>query len=212
MNLKFNDKGLVVAIAQDANTGEVLMQAYMNQEAVDKTIESGLATYFSRSRNKLWVKGEESGNTQRVVKLSYDCDADCILMKVIPNGPACHTGNYTCFYRDLVDMPEYPSSAIINDIVKVIEDREANPVKGSYTNYLLDKGLDKVLKKIGEESSEVIIASKNNDKREQIMEISDLLYHTLVLMNISDISLKDIYSELMTREGRAPDPKYLTKK
>lgn len=212
MELRFDDKGLIVAIAQDAMTGEVLMQAYMNQESLDKTIESGYATYYSRSRNKLWVKGEESGHTQKVLKISYDCDGDSILLQVIQDGVACHTGNRTCYYRNILDMPIYPDYKIINDIIQVIKARKDKPQEGSYTNYLLDKGLDKILKKIGEESAEVIIASKNNDNKEIIMEISDLIYHTLVLMNVKDISVQDVYSELMRREGRTPDPKYLNKK
>lgn len=210
-NLVFNDIGLIVAIAQDANTGEVLMQAYMNQESINKTIETGFATYYSRSRNKLWTKGEQSGNTQKVVGMSYDCDSDCILIQVIQKGAACHTGNRTCFYRDYIDMPKYPDYKIIYDIINVIKDRKANPKEGSYTNYLLEKGIDKICKKIGEESSEVIIASKNNNKKEIVMEISDLIYHTLVLMQDRDISLNEIFSELMEREGRAPHPKYLNK-
>lgn len=210
--LKFDEKGLIVGIAQDAVTGEVLMQAYMNQESIDKTLETGFATYFSRSRQKLWMKGEESGHTQKVVSIKYDCDADCILMQVIQEGCACHTGNRTCFYRDLKEMPTFPDYKIIKNIVDTIKERKENPVKGSYTNYLLDRGVDKICKKIGEEASEVIIASKNNDKKEITMEISDLVYHTLVLMEDRNISLLDVFGELMEREGRPPEPKYLTRK
>lgn len=212
MDLKYDDKGLIVAIAQDAITGEVLMQAYMNKESLDKTLETGFATYYSRSRNKLWMKGEESGHTQKVVEISYDCDMDSLLLHVIQNGVACHTGNRSCFYRNLIDMPKYPSNKIIYEIINTIKDRKEKPVTGSYTNYLLDKGIDKICKKIGEEASEVIIAAKNDERHEIIMEISDLLYHTLVLMNIKDISIEEVFSELMAREGRAPEPKYLNKK
>lgn len=211
MDIKYDDKGLVVAIAQDAVSGEVLMQAYMNREALDKTIETGYATYYSRSRNKLWKKGEESGHTQKVTGISYDCDNDSILLKVIQEGAACHTGNRSCYYRNIVD-DNFPDYKIIFDVDKTIKYRKKEPVEGSYTNYLFDKGIDKICKKIGEESAEVIIAAKNNSKEEIIMEISDLVYHTLVLMNAKDISLEDIFAELMRREGRAPETKYLNKK
>ncbi|MGI6701527.1 MAG: bifunctional phosphoribosyl-AMP cyclohydrolase/phosphoribosyl-ATP diphosphatase HisIE [Christensenellales bacterium] len=210
MDLKFDDNGLIVAIAQDAVSGEVLMQAYMNKEAYDKTVETGYATYYSRSRGKLWMKGEQSGHTQKVLSIAYDCDGDALLLKVIQEGAACHTGNRTCFYRSLSE-DNYPLNGIIYDVIATIKDRRENPKDGSYTNYLFDKGLDKILKKIGEETAEVIIAAKNNDKKELVMEICDLIYHTLVLMNEKDIRVTDIFEELLAREGRAPKPKYLKK-
>jgi phosphoribosyl-ATP pyrophosphohydrolase/phosphoribosyl-AMP cyclohydrolase len=211
MDLKFDEKGLIPAIAQDAVSGEVLMQAYMNKEALDKTIETGYATYFSRSRNKLWKKGEESGHTQKVVGISYDCDGDSILLRVLQEGAACHTGNRSCFFNDITEN-SYPGNKIIYDLVETIKDRKVNPKEGSYTNYLFDKGIDKICKKIGEESAEVIIASKNENKKELVGEICDLLYHTLILMNVKDISLSDVFTELSEREGKAPNPKYLSKK
>jgi len=210
-DLKFDEKGLIVAIAQDALSGEVLMQAYMNRESLEKTLETGYATYFSRSRNKLWVKGEESGHTQKVVGISYDCDGDSILLKVIQEGAACHTGNRSCFYRDILSS-SYPDRKIIYDVINTIEDRKVNPVEGSYTNYLLTKGVDKICKKIGEESSEVIIAAVNDNRKELTMEIADLVYHTLVLMSAKNIRLQDVFRELEEREGKAPNPKYGDKK
>lgn len=211
-NLKFDDKGLIVAIAQDVITGEVLMQAYMNKESLDITLKTGKVTYYSRSRQKLWTKGETSGHYQKLIDIRYDCDGDCILVKVIQEGAACHTGNRSCFYRKLLDLGNYPDYKIIYDIIKTIKDRKVNPKKGSYTNYLIDKGKEKICKKIGEESSEVIIATMKDDKKETIMEIADLIYHILVLMNVQNIDLSDVFSELMAREGKDPDPKYLNKK
>jgi phosphoribosyl-ATP pyrophosphohydrolase/phosphoribosyl-AMP cyclohydrolase len=210
-DLKFDEKGLIPAVTQDAVNGEVLMQAYMNIESLELTLSTGYATYFSRSRAKLWKKGEESGHVQKVVSIQYDCDGDCILLKVIQEGPACHTGNRSCFYRYIQECTE-GDYKILFDIDSVIKDRKVNPVEGSYTNYLLTKGTDKICKKIGEESSEVIIAAKNKDKKELIMEISDLLYHTLVLMNNEGVELTDVFSELSKREGKAPESKYRDKK
>ncbi|HHU43623.1 MAG: bifunctional phosphoribosyl-AMP cyclohydrolase/phosphoribosyl-ATP diphosphatase HisIE [Bacillota bacterium] len=205
--MKFDDKGLIVAIMQDALTGDVLMQAYMNKEAFDKTMETGYMHFYSRSRKCLWKKGETSGNVQKVVGVKIDCDKDSVLFKVLPAGPSCHTGNRTCFFTTLKENKE-ADYRIIFDIMDTIKSRRENPVEGSYTNYLFDKGLDKILKKVGEETSETIIAAKNKDKKELTMEISDLIYHILVLMEEADLSPKDIYQELIKRFGKKPDEKY----
>lgn len=206
---KFDEKGLIVAIAQDALNGEVLMQAFMNKEALQKTLDSGYATYFSRSRQKLWVKGETSGHLQKVVNMKYDCDCDCVVMQVIQNGSACHTGNRSCFYRNFDEYQGYvPNYNIIYDVVNTIKDRKVNPQEGSYTNYLFNKGVEKICKKIGEEATETVIAGVGNKKEELIGELSDLTYHCLVLMEASGIELEDIFAELAKREGLAPNPKY----
>ncbi|MFL8709987.1 bifunctional phosphoribosyl-AMP cyclohydrolase/phosphoribosyl-ATP diphosphatase HisIE [Clostridioides difficile] len=201
--VKFDDKGLVPVVAQDVVSKDVLMLAYMNEEAIKKTLKDKVACYFSRSRQELWIKGETSGNTQKVVKMSYDCDVDTILLLVEQTGVACHTGNYSCFYRDLFDdtdkMGFEVEKGILKELYDLINERKNNPIEGSYTNYLFDKGIDKILKKVGEESSEVIIASKNTDKSELIYEISDLVYHTLVLMIEKDVKIDEIKKELLNR-------------
>lgn len=207
MKMKFDENGLIVAIAQDALTGDVLMQAFMNEEAYKLTLETGYMHYYSRSRKCLWKKGETSGHVQKVVAGSVDCDGDCALFKVIQTGVSCHTGNKTCFFNEVIPNNEI-DYRIIFDVLDTIRDRKANPVEGSYTNYLFKKGLDKILKKIGEESTETVIAAKNNDKKELTMELSDLVYHTLVLMEQTGIQPKDIFEELMSREGRKPEEKY----
>lgn len=207
-NLKYDEKGLICAIAQDALTGEVLMQAYMNREAVEKTIESGYATYFSRSRNKLWLKGETSGHLQKVVSISIDCDNDCLLLKIIQSGAACHTGNYSCFYTEIKENEYMPDYKIIFEIAKTIKERRENPQEGSYTNYLFNKGTEKICKKIGEEATEAVIAAIKDDKLELIGEVCDIVYHLLVLMEVKDIPLQEIFFELLSREGRTPKAKY----
>lgn len=198
-DIKFDEKGLIPCIAQDYLTGEVLMLAYMNEESLKLTIETGFATYFSRSRQKLWKKGETSGNLQEIIGIYYDCDGDTLLALVNQTGPACHTGKRSCFYR-----PEKPfiNSNILSEDYKVIVDRRDKPKEDSYTNYLFDKGLDKILKKIGEESSEIIIAAKNGKNEDTIGEISDFIYHLMVLMVELDIEWEDIYLELMNRQGK----------
>ncbi|QMS84786.1 bifunctional phosphoribosyl-AMP cyclohydrolase/phosphoribosyl-ATP diphosphatase HisIE [Candidatus Xianfuyuplasma coldseepsis] len=196
MNITFNKEELVPVIVQDYRTGEVLMLAYMNQEAYDKTVETNDMYYFSRSRQTLWRKGETSGNTQRLVSLSYDCDQDTLLAVVNQTGPACHTGNKSCFYRSVVGELETRQDPLVA-LYDTIQAKQRNPDEG-YTSYLFDKGLDKILKKVGEETSEVIIASKNNNE-ETIYEISDLFYHVLVLMANQGITLPDIYKELASR-------------
>ncbi len=205
--MKFDEKGLIVAIAQDALTGDVLMQAFMNEEAYKLTLETGYMHYFSRSRKCLWKKGETSGNVQKVVSGSIDCDRDCVLFKVLQTGVSCHTGNKTCFFTPLMDNKEV-DYRIIFDVLETIKGRKQNPVEGSYTNYLFNKGLDKILKKVGEEATETVIAAKNNDKKELTMEISDLFYHILVLMEEMDMQPKDIFQELMKRYKKKPEEKY----
>ncbi|HEX3028298.1 MAG TPA: bifunctional phosphoribosyl-AMP cyclohydrolase/phosphoribosyl-ATP diphosphatase HisIE [Clostridia bacterium] len=211
--VKFDENGLIPVVTQDYMSNEVLMVAYMNREALEKTMESGLATYWSRSRKKLWLKGETSGHFQTVKSLSLDCDGDTILLKVEQKEAACHTGHYSCFFRELkndalVEVPAKKSdeaeisedkSKILQEVYNVIVDRTINPKEGSYTNYLFEKGLDKILKKVGEESAEVIIAAKNKSKDEIRYEISDLFYHIFVLMVERGVKLDDIYDELKGR-------------
>jgi phosphoribosyl-ATP pyrophosphohydrolase/phosphoribosyl-AMP cyclohydrolase len=196
MNITFNKEGLVPVITQDAMSKDVLMLAYMNEEALNQTMRTKKATYFSRSKNRLWVKGETSGNTQEVVSLYYDCDQDALLLKVIQKGVACHTGNRSCFYTPVFENDQ-PFD--LNTLNTIILDRKLNPKEGSYTKYLFDQGLDKVLKKVGEESAEVIIASKNNDD-ELIEETSDLLYHLVVLLVLKGISVQTIFETLQKRQ------------
>lgn len=196
--IKYNDKGLVVAVAQDYRTKDVLMVAYMNKESIVKTLKEKQVHYFSRSRNCLWKKGETSGNIQILKGFYYDCDGDAILLKVEQQGPACHTGAYSCFFNKVYEERTV-DYAIINKLYDRIINRRDNPKEGSYTNYLFDKGLDKILKKVGEEASEVIIGAKNNDKGELIYEICDLIYHSLVLMVNEGITLDDIKNELKER-------------
>lgn len=196
--VKFDDKGLVVAVAQDYISNEVLMVAYMNKEALEITINEKRACYFSRSRQSLWRKGETSGHIQNLKGLYYDCDADAILMKVEQIGVACHTGTYSCFSNKVYEE-EVTDQAILNKVYNQIINRRDNPVEGSYTNYLLEKGLDKILKKVGEETSEVIIGAKNKDKDELVYELSDLVYHALVLMVNEGVTINDIKKELTKR-------------
>jgi len=196
--LSFDDKGLIPAIVQDANTGKVLTLAYMNEESLLKTLQTNETWFYSRSRQKLWNKGETSGNKQHVKKISYDCDADALLVQVNPLGPACHSGEESCFYQELYSN-EIPALDIIPRVVDKIKERRNNPAEGSYTTYLFNEGLDKILKKVGEETTEVIIGAKNNDKEELTAEISDLTYHVLVLMELQGVSVSDIKQELVDR-------------
>ncbi|MCR5148650.1 MAG: bifunctional phosphoribosyl-AMP cyclohydrolase/phosphoribosyl-ATP diphosphatase HisIE [Eubacterium sp.] len=198
---KTDDKGLVPCIVQDYKTGEVLMLAYMNEESYNKTIETGRMTYYSRSRQELWTKGETSGHYQFVKSLTIDCDNDTILAKVSQIGAACHTGNRSCFFTPLVSK-EYNDTnplTVFSDVYNIILDRKKNPKEGSYTNYLFDKGIDKILKKVGEECTEVVIAAKNPDPEEMKYEISDLLYHMMVLMVERGTTWEDVINELAER-------------
>ena len=202
-NIKFDEKGLVPAIVQEYETGEVLMMAYMSRESLGKTLETGRSWFYSRSRGELWEKGATSGNTQEVKEISYDCDGDCLLLKVKQEGVSCHTGNKSCFYRKLWETEDSAKPANIGEIVEKlynkVGERKENPIPGSYTCYLLEKGIDKILKKIGEESTEVVIAAKNESKEEVIYEISDFIYHLTVLMNYLDVTYEDIAEELAKR-------------
>lgn len=197
--LKFNDDGLIPAIVVDDETGDVLMLAYMNRESLRISIEKKLACFWSRSRKELWLKGETSGNYQHIREIKTDCDRDTLLVYVKPDGPACHLGNYSCFAEDVMPRDEKPHEKFtVCGLMELIKGRKLEKAEGSYTSYLFEKGLDKILKKIGEESSEVIIAAKN-DRKETIYEISDLVYHLLVLMAEMDIDMKDIIKELASR-------------
>lgn len=241
--VKYNADGLIPAITQDIRTDEVLMLAYMNEESLKKTIETGKAHYFSRSRQKLWLKGETSGHFQKIRSISIDCDQDTLLLKVEQTGAACHTGHRSCFFTRIeadelkagaemkdIDMQgitadvqnvaaagaqgstvydqcksadlaaEEVGPEVLREVYEVITDRLLHPKEGSYTNYLFTKGLDKILKKIGEEASEVVIASKNGDNGEISAEIADLLYHVMVLLAERRMSLNDIYKELNQRK------------
>lgn len=198
--IKFDEKGLVTAVAQDYLTNQVLMVAYMDKEALEITLREKRACYYSRSRQQLWRKGETSGHFQNLKSLYYDCDADAILMKVEQLGNACHTGEYSCFFNEVYSENKTNETSILNQVIDQIKDRKANPKEGSYTNYLFSKGLDKILKKIGEESSEVIIAAKNKSKNELVMEMCDLIYHSLVLMVSENITFQDIETELKNRQ------------
>ena len=207
--IKFDESGLVPAIVQDEN-GQVLMLAYMNEESLKKTLETGYTWFYSRSRQKLWQKGEKSGNTQQVTEINYDCDGDTLLIHVKQKGVACHTGTYTCFsgrrlgendkaLATIDQKPEPNFALVINELYSVIKDRQRHPIEGSYTNYLFDKGHDKILKKVGEEAVETVIASKNLDKSEVIYEMGDLWYHCLVLLAWHGIQPEELFEELMSR-------------
>ena len=197
-SLKFDDKGLIPAIVCDAVSKKVLTLAYMNEESLKITMDKKLTCFYSRSRNKLWLKGETSGNYQKVVSITADCDNDALLVMVEPEGPACHTGEKSCFFNPVFENDELKEFSL-SGLVDLIEDRKTNKTEGSYTTYLFEKGVDKILKKIGEECTEVIIAAKAQDKKETIYEIADLCYHTLVLMIEQGISLEDIHKELASR-------------
>ena len=195
--LKFDEKGLIPAIVVDAKSGKVLTLAYMNKESLKISMEEGKTCFWSRSRQELWRKGETSGNYQHIVKITADCDRDALTVLVEKDGPACHTGADSCFNEEIYhsDMNEFS----LEGLMKLIEGRKTEKKEGSYTTYLFEKGIDKILKKVGEESTEVIIAGKADDKAETIYEISDLAYHVMVLMVQMGISLEDIRDELASR-------------
>ena len=196
--LKFDEKGLIPAIVVDAKTKKVLTLAYMNRESLEISLEKELTCFWSRSRNELWLKGETSGNYQHIVSVTADCDNDALVVLVEPDGPACHTGSYSCFTKPVFQSEER-SEFSYEGLMELIRDRKTNPQDGSYTTYLFNKGLDKILKKVGEESTEVIIAAKAEDKKETVYEIADLAYHIMVLMVETGISLDDIRDELASR-------------
>ena len=194
--VKFDEHGLVPAIVQDVRTREVLTLAYMNAESLARTIETGETWFWSRSRNQLWHKGETSGNTQEVVSLAIDCDHDAIVVLVDPAGPACHTGARSCFS---LEGSETQPGGLLHELYALIQSRKLERPAGSYTTYLFDKGLDKILKKVGEESAETIIAAKNEDPKQLVAEVADLLYHLLVLLVARDVNLDEVHDELARR-------------
>ena len=196
--LKFDEKGLIPAIVVDAVTKRVLTLAYMNKESLKISIEKGLTCFYSRSRQELWLKGETSGNYQHIVSITADCDKDALTVVVEPDGPACHLGTTSCFENPVYQSEELHEFSY-EGLMELIKDRKVNQKDGSYTTYLFQKGLDKILKKVGEESTEVIIAAKAEDKAETIYEIADLAYHVMVLMLEAGISLEDIHRELASR-------------
>ena len=196
--LKFDEKGLIPAIVVDAVTKQVLTLAYMNKESLAVSMEKELTCFWSRSRNELWLKGETSGNYQHIVSITADCDKDALVVMVEPEGPACHLGETSCFHNPVFESEERREFSL-NGLMALIEGRKTEQKEGSYTTYLFNKGLDKILKKVGEESTEVIIAAKAQDKAETIYEISDLAYHVMVLMIEAGISLEDIHKELASR-------------
>ena len=200
-SLKKDAIGLVPCIVQDYKSGEVLMMAYMDKEAFDKTVQTGVMTYHSRSRNELWIKGATSGHYQYLRELSLDCDNDTLLAKVVQVGAACHTGNRTCFFNTLIkhEYEEKDISKVLSSLYDVVVDRKTNPKEGSYTNYLFNKGIDKILKKCGEEATEMVIAAKNPNAEELKYEIADLLYHMTVLMVECGVDWSDVAAELANR-------------
>ena len=196
--LKFNSEGLIPAIVVDSITKKVLTLAYMNKESLQISIEKGLTCFWSRSRQELWLKGETSGNYQHIVSITADCDKDALVVTVEKDGPACHTGSDSCFENPVWESDELHEFSL-EGLMKLIEGRKIDKKEGSYTTYLFEKGLDKILKKVGEESTEVIIAAKAEDRAETIYEIADLAYHVMVLMIEAGISLEDIHCELASR-------------
>ncbi|WP_312151411.1 bifunctional phosphoribosyl-AMP cyclohydrolase/phosphoribosyl-ATP diphosphatase HisIE [Paenibacillus odorifer] len=219
--IRWNEAGLVPAVVQDASSLEVLMVAYMNSESLQLSLERGQTWFWSRSRSELWHKGGTSGNTQAITSISYDCDSDTLLVKVVPEGPACHTGATSCFFREIplnnptTDASKPVSSltdgerfAVLGELERVIAERELERPEGAYTTYLFDKGVDKILKKVGEEASETIIAAKNKDNAELRLEVSDLIYHLLVLLQERKLPLDEIMEELSSRHERPRRDQY----
>ena len=206
-SVKFDPRGLVPVVAQDAATGDVLMLAYADREALARTEETRRAHYWSRSRASLWPKGETSGNVQEVLEVRVDCDGDAVLDRVRQTGPACHTGERSCCHRvaDGEELTEStPGGHVLSRLEQIVREREEQRPEGSYTTYLFGKGVDKILKKVGEEATEVVIAAKNDDAAELRAEASDLLFHLLVLLRARGVPLDDIWAELDERFGRAP--------
>lgn len=208
--IQFDDRGLVPAIIQDISTRTVLMLAYMNKESLEKTLTTGQTWFYSRSRQRLWQKGETSGHIQTVKSIHYDCDADTLLVQVQQSGPACHEGSYSCFTRrltaetantDTQPVVEKPAAVVLQELYEVILDRKVHYKEGSYTRYLFDKGQDKILKKIGEEAAETIIASKNQSKSEILYEMADLWYHCLVLLGYHNVTPAELLEELQGRRN-----------
>ncbi len=209
--LKFDSQGLIPAVVQDAVSGHVRMLGYMNQDALDLTLRTGLVHFWSRSRQTLWQKGETSGNLLHALDLRVDCDGDTLLVQVRADGPTCHLGTETCFQDGpSIELETLPlSSRVVDEVAAVVRGRAANPVPGSYTNYLLMEGIDKIGKKIGEESAEVIIAAKNGEPSALAAESSDLIYHLLVMLEASGLPVEEVWNVLATRRGR-PNPDHLS--
>lgn len=197
-SIRFDEKGLIPAIVQDYYSKQVLTLAYMNRESLEITIKEGKTCFYSRSRGELWRKGETSGNVQQVVSITADCDRDALVIEVIKDGPACHTGEESCFFQPVYQSEEVGAFSY-EDLYRMLEDRKKNPREGSYTTYLFEKGKDKILKKIGEESTEVIIGAAKNDRSETLYEIADLAYHVMVLMVEEGIPMKELARELAGR-------------
>ena len=203
MNIKFDAQGLIPAVVQDAQSKEVLTVAYMNEESLAKTIETGETWFYSRSRNELWHKGATSGHTQKVVSIKTDCDQDALVVEVVPAGPACHNGTVSCFTEPIVEKERPGTVAILPQLVEVIRQREIDMPEGAYTTYLFDKGIDKICKKVGEEATEVVIGAKNRDKEEVKWESADLLYHLLVLLQEQKVDIYEVLEVLQKRhEGK----------
>lgn len=202
--VNFDDCGLIPAIVQDSASGQVRMLGYMNREALSLTARTGRLHFWSRSRQQLWMKGETSGNVHHVLELRTDCDGDTVLVQVRPDGPTCHLGTDSCFEGEpVVTLENSPqTSRVVDEVAAVVASRRVSPVAGSYTNYLLEQGIDKIGKKIGEESAEVIIAAKNADSTALAAESSDLFYHLLVLLEAAGVATEDVWSVLATRRGR----------
>ena len=196
--LKFDEKGLIPAVVVDAFSKKVLTVAYMNKESLKISMEKGLTCFFSRSRQKLWLKGETSGNFQHIVSITADCDNDALVVTVEKDGPACHTGSDSCFTKPVFQSEELHEFSL-QGLYELLEERKKDKPEGSYTTYLFEKGIDKILKKVGEESTEVIIAAKADDKRETVYELGDLAYHAMVLMVQMGISVEDVIKELASR-------------
>ncbi|MBQ6265788.1 MAG: bifunctional phosphoribosyl-AMP cyclohydrolase/phosphoribosyl-ATP diphosphatase HisIE [Clostridia bacterium] len=197
IELKYNSDGLIPAIVQDHYTKKVLMLAYMNAESLDISIKEGFTCFYSRSRQELWRKGETSGNKQQIVSIRTDCDCDTLLIDVIKSGPACHTGSESCFFNDIVESDDEQFS--YENLYKMLVGRKVEKKEGSYTTYLFEKGIDKILKKVGEECTEVIIAAKGGDKEETVFEIADLIYHITVMMIEQGITIDEVTAELAKR-------------
>lgn len=212
--IKFDEKGLVPAVIQDATTGKVLMLAYMNSVSLQRTVETGYTWFWSRSRQELWNKGATSGNVQKVVDIKYDCDGDSLLLQVKQTGSACHTGEYSCFHNILWRENNLPAvngqitSTILSELYDVIQQKRIHGGEKSYTKYLFTSGQDKILKKVGEEAAETIIASKNNNNGEVVYEMSDLWYHCLVLLAYHNISPSELLAELGSRRKKENNSKY----
>ncbi len=196
--VKYDERGLICAVVQELSSGDILMQAYMNEEALRLTEQTGYAHYYSRSRKCLWKKGETSGHVQKVLGMTFDCDRDCLLLQVEQEGAACHTGNRSCFFQE-EKKAEGAGVRFLAELARVVKDRKENPEEGSYTSYLFERGIDKIAKKMGEEAVETVIASKNDNKEELVGECADLLYHLLVLLEEKGIALSDVCTELKNR-------------